>query len=95
MLECARLAPSAENRQPWRFVVESGEKLRLYLFLTGPSPIDAGIVMAHVALAGVEVGWDGHWTLRWQNPALLETVGAPPGIIPVGTFVAQDESCAT
>jgi nitroreductase len=24
VLECARLAPSAENRQPWRFVVEDG-----------------------------------------------------------------------
>lgn len=86
VLECARLAPSAENRQPWRFVVESGAQWRLHLFLTGPSPIDAGIVMAHVALAGTELGWDGHWVLRWQDPALLETMGAPPGFIPVGTF---------
>ncbi len=86
VLECARLAPSAENRQPWRFVVEGGAKLRLHLFLTGPSPIDAGIVMAHVALAGAELGWDGHWVLHWQDPALLEMVSAPPGIIPVGTF---------
>lgn len=90
VLECARLAPSAENRQPWRFVVERDTKLRLHLFLTGPSPIDAGIVMAHVALAGAEVGWNGRWVLRWGDPALSERVGAPPGIIPVGMFVAQD-----
>lgn len=100
VLECARLAPSAENRQPWRFVVESGAEsiphptpaaggggeVGLHLFLTGPSPIDAGIVMAHVALVSAEVGWDGRWVLRWQDPALLEAMGAPPGIIPVGTF---------
>jgi nitroreductase len=90
VLECARLAPSAENRQPWRFVVEEGTKWRLHLFLTGPSPIDAGIGMAHVALAAAEVGRGGHWTLRWQAPALLEMVGAPPSVIPVGMFVAQD-----
>ncbi|MBC7227336.1 MAG: nitroreductase family protein [Thermoflexales bacterium] len=86
VLECARLAPSAENRQPWRFVVESGADTRLHLFLTYPSPIDAGIVMAHVALAGAEVGWDGHWALRWQDPALSGAVSAPPGALPVGTF---------
>lgn len=92
VLECARLAPSAENRQPWRFVVE---RWRLHLFLTGPSPIDAGIVMAHVTLAGAEGGWNGHWVLHWQDPALSEMVSAPPGVIPVGTFVAQDSAPST
>lgn len=92
VLECARLAPSAENRQPWRFVVERSAEfiLRLHLFLTQPAPIDAGIVMAHVALAGAERGWNGRWVLRWQDPALSEMAGAPPGIIPVGMFGAQD-----
>ncbi len=88
VLECARLAPSAENRQPWRFVVENGAPLMVHLFLTHPSPIDAGIVMAHGALAAEEVGWHGQWALRWRDPALSEWVGAPPGIIPVGTFAA-------
>ena len=83
VLECARLAPSAENRQPWRFVVEG---FILHLFLTGPAPIDAGIGMTHVALAAEEVGWHGQWALRWQDPTLSETAGAPPGVIPVGTF---------
>ncbi|MGQ9521930.1 MAG: nitroreductase family protein [Anaerolineae bacterium] len=88
VLECARLAPSAENRQPWRFVVDSGANLPLRLFLTGPSPIDAGIVMAHVTLAGAEVGWNGRWVLHWRDPALSAIVGAPPRVIPVGTFFA-------
>ncbi|MFN3761991.1 MAG: nitroreductase family protein [Anaerolineae bacterium] len=88
VLECARLAPSAENRQPWRFVVERGTELNLYLFLTGPSPIDAGIGMAHVALAGAEVGWKGGWVLYWWDLTLSEIVGAPPGVIPVGMFLA-------
>lgn len=89
VLECARLAPSAENRQPWRFVVEGrvGEGfLTLHLFVTGPSPIDAGIVMAHVTLAGAEVGWGGRWTLRWQDPTLALALNAPPDALPVGTF---------
>lgn len=88
VLECARLAPSAENRQPWRFVVDSGANLPLRLFLTGPSPIDAGIVMAHVTLAGAEVGWNGRWVLHWRDPALSERVGALPRVIPVGMFFA-------
>jgi len=89
VLECARLAPSAENRQPWQFVVEgrAGDGFpALHLFLTGPAPIDAGIVMAHVALAGAEVGWDGRWALRWQDPTLARALGAPPDVVPVGTF---------
>ncbi|MCS7178482.1 MAG: nitroreductase family protein [Anaerolineae bacterium] len=90
VLEGARLAPSAENRQPWRFVVESGPPLALHLFLNRPSPIDAGIVMAHVALAGAEVGWRGRWLLRWQDRTLAEMVGAPRDVIPVGTFMVHD-----
>lgn len=85
VLECARRAPSAVNRQPWRFVVEDGGSA-LYLFLTAPAPIDAGIVMAHVALAGAEVGWDGDWALHWQEPAPARRMGAPPDAIPVGVF---------
>jgi len=29
VLEAARLSPSAANRQPWRFIVETGSSLRL------------------------------------------------------------------
>lgn len=91
ILECARLAPSAENLQPWRFVVEDGAPPALHLFLTRPAPIDGGIVMAHGALAGAEVGWNGRWVLRWQETAVSEAVGAPPGVIPVGTFIGGED----
>jgi len=89
VLECARLAPSAENRQPWRFVVEdrAGDRFpALHLFLTRPAPIDAGIVMAHVALIGAEVGWGGQWVLHWRDPTLARTLDDPPNVVPVGTF---------
>ena len=86
VLECARLAPSARNRQPWRFVVEKGA---IHLVLTTSAPIDAGIVMAHIALAGREVGLVGRWRLRWADGALARQLGSPPSAVVVGTFCGQ------
>lgn len=87
VLECARLAPSAKNQQPWRFVLEktAGRFPFLHLFLTVPAPIDAGIGMAHVALAAAEMGWGGRWVVG--DAARLPT--APPRIVPVGTFLPE------
>ena len=82
-LECARLAPSARNRQPWRFVVEGEE---VHLALTTPAPIDAGIAMAHVALAGREMGLAGRWRLRWADDGMARRLRLPPGVVPAGTF---------
>lgn len=89
VLEMARLAPSARNLQPWRFVLEGrgGEEFpALHLFLTSAAPIDGGIVMAHVALAAAEVGWAGQWWVRWRDPGLAEAFGAPPTVVSVGSF---------
>lgn len=83
VLECARLAPSARNRQPWRFVVEGGA---IHLALTILAPIDAGIVMAHVALSARELGRVGRWRLRWADEALAHRLGFPLGVVAVGTF---------
>ncbi len=87
VLECARLAPSAKNGQPWRFVVESRTEKppTLHLCLTAPAPIDAGIVMAHVALAAAEMGISGRWVLGGVAPPSP----GPPGVIPVGTFLPE------
>ncbi len=89
VLEMARLAPSARNLQPWRFVLEGGrgEDLpALHLFLTSAAPIDGGIVMAHIALAAAEVGWAGQWWVCWRDPGLAEAFGVPPTVVPVGSF---------
>lgn len=83
VLECARLAPSAVNRQPWRFVIRGQE---LHLALVDPAPIDGGIVMAHVALAAGELGQKGRWAVRWADRALSAELGLPSSVLPVGTF---------
>lgn len=86
-LECARLAPSARNRQPWRFVV--GEQL--HLALVEPAPVDGGIVMAHVALVARTTRGTGRWSVRWGDCALAAALNLPATAIPVGSFLWAGE----
>ena len=83
VLECAQLAPSATNRQPWRFVVRP---LDLALGLVTPKPIDGGIVMAHIALAAADMGQPHRWKLGWRDPELSGSLHLPADVVPVGTF---------
>jgi len=86
-LEHARLAPSASNRQPWRFIVRPDDAaLPVVLALARPKPIDAGIVMAHLALASAALERAGRWQVRWRDAALARECGLPDGVIPVATF---------
>jgi nitroreductase len=85
VLECARLAPSAANRQPWRLGVAPG---RMSLALARASYFDAGIVMAHVALVSEQLGRPGHWELRLGDEALARELALPSGAIAVGIFHA-------
>jgi nitroreductase len=80
LLEHARLAPSAANRQPWRFIVQADD---IVLALTRPKPIDAGIVMAHVALAAEVLGREGRWHVRWRDADLAQECDLPQGATPV------------
>jgi nitroreductase len=87
ILEHARLAPSAANSQPWRFVVDAD---RLTLAVVRPSFIDAGIVMSHVTLASAAVERTGHWELRLRDEKLARTYNLPRRAIPVATFASSD-----
>jgi nitroreductase len=70
VLEMIRLAPSASNKQPWRFVRLGGD-LHLYLQRTpnysgfGHSldlqRVDIGIAMCHLELSAREAGLAGRW----------------------------------
>jgi nitroreductase len=82
-LEYARLAPSAGNGQPWRFVLDGN---RLALALMRPSFIDAGIVMSHVTVAATVTGIGGGWELRLRDTELTRDYSLPGRVIPVGTF---------
>ena len=65
-VETARLAPSASNRQPWRFRFEDGGLVVAKdNFIETPGPtkrLDVGIAMLHVDLAVAVHGVDGAWT---------------------------------
>lgn len=62
----ARLAPSALNRQPWRFRREGGT---LVLCAEGPDTyaipkrLDCGIALLHAELGARAAGWTGGWEL--------------------------------
>jgi nitroreductase len=79
----ARLAPSAKNYQPWRFIVRADD---VVLALTRPEPIDGGIAMAHFALASAALGGMGTWTVRWEDHVLAQECGLPQDVIPVAVF---------
>lgn len=61
-LTCARIAPSAVNKQPWRFV-PSGEGIEL--IQTGGNfgygGIDLGIAMLHIELGAAHCSVSGAW----------------------------------
>ena len=64
-LAAARLAPSAVNRQPWRFIFEPG-RITIRVEGTGddakiPKRLDCGIAMLHVEVAARAAGIDGKW----------------------------------
>jgi nitroreductase len=83
-LEHARLAPSAVNRQPWRFVVGPDH---VTLALVRPAPIDGGIVMAHLGLACAALARRGRWEVRLGDASLARECGLPRGVIPVGYYL--------
>ena len=82
-LEHARLAPSATNRQPWRFIARPDD---VVLALVRPAPIDGGIVMAHFALASTALEREGRWEVRLGDATLARECGLPQGVIPVAVF---------
>lgn len=65
ILEAARLAPSAVNRQPWRFKIEtdgitiSTDNIRDTFSIS--KRLDCGIAMLHIEIAASRCGITGKW----------------------------------
>ena len=64
-LDAARLAPSAVNRQPWRFHIESNS---ITVSVDNPRDtykiskrLDCGIAMMHIEVAALKNGIQGRW----------------------------------
>ncbi len=73
LLKAAQHAPSADNAQPWRFLLRDG---RLYLFVKRSNPrygskpvmqmyryFDGGVCMSNVSMALVSLEQEGRWIL--------------------------------
>jgi len=78
-LEAARLAPSARNRQPWRFRIQD----RSIIVAEDGKPslssiskrLDCGIAMLHLELGGRAAGVNGHWEFL-KSPDVARFVSA-------------------
>ncbi len=84
-LECARLAPSWANTQPWRFLAGEADVIAV-ADATGAVRegkhyyrLDVGIAMAHFFLAAREMGWGGSWQVTGFDPAQVAEAHAIPG----------------
>jgi len=82
-LEAARLAPSAYNRQPWRFhlepesiTVSAAELKRDFGFSVR---LDCGIAMLHVEVAALSCGVRGEWELMESPRVARFTVSGSTG----------------
>jgi nitroreductase len=67
-LEAARLAPSAMNRQPWRFQVDIGSIIISADSVVNPTMVvskrlDCGIAMLHIEIGALTSGVKGSWEL--------------------------------
>jgi len=83
VLKHARLAPSAHNGQPWRFIVQSDGIL---LAIVRPRFIDSGIVMSHISIAAAAADYAGTWSLSLRDPRLARKTNLPDKAIPIGIF---------
>jgi hypothetical protein len=66
-VECARLAPSARNRQPWRFKMQRNRELVVSRDSTFELPLvtkalDCGIAMLHAEVGARAAGVRGTWS---------------------------------
>ena len=63
-VETARLAPSAMNRQPWRFTLQDDRVILTAAGIDTPfvsKKLDCGIALFHFELGARHAGWEGHW----------------------------------
>lgn len=96
IIEAARMAPSALNAQPWRFLWRKGE---LFLFTLRENPrygkgvlqdyrlFDAGLCMAAVRLALKALGQPGSWQLL--NGAERDLPKYPETLTPVAKIAVE------
>jgi hypothetical protein len=76
-LEAARIAPSATNRQPWRFLIETGSvtvvsESRMVDFKVSKR-LDCGIAMLHLQISALNSGMHGRWEMQ-EEPSVARFI---------------------
>jgi hypothetical protein len=78
--EAARLAPSAQNRQPWRFRIEEDTVIlatdRSFSTSSISKRLDCGIAMLHFELGALAGGVSGKWEIL-PSPDVARFVHPP------------------
>ena len=71
-LECARMAPSAVNGQPWRFLPEE-DAIRVVNTSNnyGHGKLDCGIAMLHIELGAAHCGVAGDWRFEGEDAVFV------------------------
>lgn len=95
-LECARLAPSWANTQPWRFLASEDEIVALadatgrYASVRDGKHyyrLDVGIAMCHFFLAARELGWKGSWQIKnFDAQKIAKERSIPQGFEIMGVY---------
>jgi nitroreductase len=95
-LECARLAPSWANTQPWRFLVSDKEVVALadaagrYASVREGKHyyrLDVGIAMCHFFLVAREMGWKGGWQITgFDAERIASERSIPQGFEVIGVY---------
>jgi len=100
VIEAARVAPSACNAQPWRFLWRAGQ---LHLFVTrynrrygkGASQAycfyDAGICMANIVLALQSFGLSAGWTM-YRSAETSDIPSHPADLYPIAKLELPEDS---
>ena len=97
VFDAVRLAPSACNRQPWKFLVIDTPELRHAIqksydrewFDSAPVYVVVSIAVEHFCLAATTLGLGTCWVCNFDPAVLVEALSLPEGvepmaIIPVG-----------
>lgn len=83
VLDAMRLAPSAGNLQPWRFVVACGWKERAYSKMGGywdSMAVDVTIAFDHLTLAAAAEGLGTCWIGSFVEEEVRRVLGIPEDV---------------
>ena len=93
ILEAARLAPSARNRQPWRFVLVRGIELKKSIAKAAKNQMfiaDAGAIVVALGDPEASYNWYEKDTMTAIEHIVLASTGLGYGTCWIGDFIEEE-----